>query len=299
MPHQSFICVNFGRCHAAESPREFASATPGTCPVCGQPLVNTTFSGLGVQVWLAIGAMILISISIITFAMIWRHEHSPSPASARPGGFTSGQIVNQSASSRGPALTARYFTAPVNELMQAAAKGDKAAINRLLSAQPDLIRARGRGGINLAHLALLQNDLPAFAALVSVGVDPNAPAANGISPFMAAAMLPDDRFLRAALNGALLAQKDVHGRTALHLAVMNRQKENVRLLLEAGSDPNLADSRGGTPWLAAFQGRRPMPEIVSLLRQHGADNSRADQSGLKAQDYAQAFGDPLIMSLIR
>jgi ankyrin repeat protein len=75
--------------------------------------------------------------------------------------------------------------------------------------------------------------------------------------------------------------------------------ENVRLLLETGSNPNFADSRGGTPWLAAFQGRRPMPEIVSLLRQHGADNSRADQSGLSAEDYAQAFGDPRIMSLIR
>lgn len=300
MPRPSFICVNFGQCQAAENPREFTAAVPGACPVCGQPLVKTASSGLGVQVWLVIGAMFLISAGIITFAMIWRHQLPSSRASAAPGGRGSGQLVNPSAASRGPALTARYFTIPVNELMQAATKGDKTAVNRMLRARPDLIRARGRGGINLAHLALLQNDLPAFATLLSAGVDPNAPADNGISPFMAAAMLPDGRFLRAALNGkTTLSQKDLRGRTALHLAVLHRQKENVRLLLEAGSDPNLADSRGATPWLAAFQGRRPLPEIVSLLRQHGADNSRADQSGLKAQDYALAFGDPLVMSLIR
>lgn len=300
MPRPSFICVNFGRCHAAENPREFAAPAPGSCQVCGQPLVKMASSGLGIQVWLAIIAMFLISAGIITYALILRHELPANRASAAPGGGSSGQLVNASAASRGPALTARYFTTPVDELMQAAAKGDKTAVNRMFRTRPELIRARGRGGINLAHLALLQNDLPAFATLLSAGVDANAPAQNGISAFMAAAMVPDARFLRAALNGkTTLAQKDVHGRTALHLAVLHRQKENVRLLLEAGSDPNLPDTRGGTAWLAAFQGRRPMPEIVSLLRQHGADESRADQSGLKAQDYAQAFGDSLIMSLIR
>ncbi len=302
MSRPSFLCVNFGRCPRADNPRELRVAAPGACPVCGQPLVKIATLALGVHAWLAIGVMTLASIGIITFAMAWRHKLPPNFTSAASQGLSGGPIVNQSTSSRGSALTTRYFTDPaVNELMQAAARGDNAAVKRLLQSQPDLIRVKGRGGINLAHLAVLQNDLTAFATLVAAGVDAHAPAENGISPLMAAAMLPDAGFLRAALKGgaAGLAQKDLFGRTALHLAVQQRQVENVRLLLEAGSDPNGADSRGGTPWMAAFQGRRPMPEIVLLLRQHGADNNRADQSGLKAQDYAMAFGDARIMSLIR
>lgn len=300
MSRPTFICVNFGRCQAADNPREFTIAAPVACTFCGEPTVKAMSSGIVAKTWVAISALMLISIGIITSAIVWRRDLPSRNVSVVAPGGGSGQIVNSSTPTRGAALTARYFSASFDELMQAAAKGDKAAVNRLLRTKPDLILVKGRGGINLAHLALLQNDLPAFATLLSAGVDPHAAAENGISPFMAAAMLPDARFLRAALTGvAPLNQQDRFGRTALHLAVLHRQMENVRLLLEAGSDPNVADSRGGTPWLAAFQGRRPMPEIVSLLRQHGADSSRADQSGLNAQDYAQAFGDPRIMSLIR
>ncbi len=295
-----FICVNFGRCPAADNPREHAMPSAAACPLCGEPMVRAAGPGLGIKTWLAIGALVLTSASIITVAMASRRDLSARQAGAAAEGFSAGQIVNGSASSRGAALTTRYFTTPLSDLMQAASKGDTAAVRQMLRAMPDLIRVKGRGGINLAHLALLQNDLTAFATLLAAGVDAHAPAENGISPLMAAAMLPDARFLRVALKGrAPLAQKDLFGRTALHLAVQQRQVENVRLLLEAGSDPNGADSRGGTPWLAAFQGRRPMPEIVLLLRQHGADNNRADQSGLKAQDYAMAFGEARIMSLIR
>ena len=252
--------------------------------------MSAASGSLNAKVLLGIALMTCLSAGIIFLGLRWRFGSAPSGTSpTRPA--TSFENNTRTAADH-------YFTDPLAaEIMRLAAQKDQAALGRFNQAHPGLLMSRGRGGITLAHLALMQKDAAAFAALLAAGLDKHAAADNGISPLMAAAMLPDVRFLQVAMaGGARLEQQDVLGRTALHLAVLQRQVANVRLLLSAGANPNQPDARGCTPWLGAFQGRRPNGEIAALLRDHGASNENKDQSGLTAKDYALAFDDPGLLS---
>lgn len=95
------------------------------------------------------------------------------------------------------------------------------------------------------------------AAAISAGVQLRRAAASGDS-----ALLAD--LIRTHMPP--LDERDAQGRTALMLAVMARAPESVRLLLEAGADPNLPDAQGTRPLqLAAGD-----PQILRLLSEHGA-----------------------------
>ncbi|WP_331429350.1 ankyrin repeat domain-containing protein [Gloeobacter violaceus] len=72
-------------------------------------------------------------------------------------------------------------------------------------------------------------------------------------------------------------------------AVRGGQQEIVRLLLEAGANPNAADKRGALPLkLAVHLGSEP---IVRLLLEHGADpNKRASGETTSALQHAAFYG---------
>jgi ankyrin repeat protein len=75
--------------------------------------------------------------------------------------------------------------------------------------------------------------------------------------------------LRAQLDqGADIEARDVHGRTALMLAVLNGHARLVEELLTRGADPNAADADGVTPLRAAAAGHQPT--IAAALRRAGA-----------------------------
>jgi len=256
-----------------------------------------TSGGIDAKVMAVISLMVCVSTGILFFGLRWRFGTRPAEIRGMSLAVGRGAFFDLSAR----ALSERYFTdARVDELMRLAAQKNVSALLHFSQSHPGLLAIRGRGGITLAHLALMQKDAAAFATLLAAGVDKQAAADNGLSALMAAAMLPDAHFLQAALiGGARLEQQDRLGRTALHLAVLQRQAANVRLLLEAGANPNQPDARGCTPWLVAFQGRRPDREITVLLRKHGASNENKDQSGLTAKDYAAAFDDPALLSWLQ
>jgi len=111
------------------------------------------------------------------------------------------------------------------------------------------------------------------------------------------------------------------GDSLLMLAAYNGQPETVRVILEAGGDPELANDRGQTPLAgAAFKGEIEIArmlldhgaqvdgtgegsrtalmtaamfdrtEIIELLLARGADPDRRDAGGQTAAEMAQAMG---------
>ncbi|OQE69395.1 hypothetical protein PENNAL_c0136G09986 [Penicillium nalgiovense] len=56
--------------------------------------------------------------------------------------------------------------------------------------------------------------------------------------------------------------KHKHGRTALHLAVFAGRIEFVHLLLSRGSNPDLQDDSGDSPWAWARQFNRPVMKMI-------------------------------------
>lgn len=82
---------------------------------------------------------------------------------------------------------------------------------------------------------------------------------------------------------------DGNGITYLMAAVMQHKADIVKLLLDAGADPNLGRKDGVRPLAAVFLKRTSQQEkIVKLLLGAGADPSLADRPGQSAFDFAAA-----------
>jgi ankyrin repeat protein len=81
--------------------------------------------------------------------------------------------------------------------------------------------------------------------------------------------------------------RDAFGRTALGQAVNWRSKSEVKIVLEAGADPNKEELTLLPLVLAAGNG---FPESVSLLLQYGADVNKAQWNGLTALTESVRYG---------
>ena len=89
------------------------------------------------------------------------------------------------------------------------------------------------------------------------------------------AVVAQDRDAVAKLvRRRIVNQRDHMGRTALYLAASREDAEIVKLLLDAGADPNTVTSFGQTPFYTALSSPFTGPGIIELLREHGADPRR-------------------------
>src|SRR5579883_2936403 len=81
-----------------------------------------------------------------------------------------------------------------------------------------------------------------------------------------------------AKNKDLAKSRNAEGQTPLHLAAWGGYAQIIRLLLEAGADPNAQDNSGATP-LCHMTGWCTRADIVDLLLAHGADIDLPDHDG--------------------
>ena len=202
------------------------------------------------------------------------------------------------------------------QFLEAVKKGDRAAVDRMLEADPSLASAKDENGTSAVLLAHYYGKADVAAALLSrtptldvfdaatagdakrvaalVDTDrslANAVARDGYSPLGLASF-----FKRCDVVKVLLerdAKPSVPSRdqgfTPLHSAVATdageATAEIVRLLLEAGADPNAKSHEGGTPLhSAAFTGDL---EIAELLLAYGANPNTTGPKGQTALDIAR------------
>ena len=90
------------------------------------------------------------------------------------------------------------------------------------------------------------------------------------------------------------------GYTYLMIAVMQYKADIVKLLLEAGANPNIGRKDGVRPLAAVFLKRMDSrEEIVRLLLEYGADPSLADKPGQTAFDFAEITqAEPHLIELL-
>ena len=96
----------------------------------------------------------------------------------------------------------------------------------------------------------------------------------------------------AILNGADLNELDTFGHTALHWAVFRGYFDIVKVLLNAGANPNIISKDGVTPkWRAQDFG---LEEIENLLTAHGGKvDTGSDFDRTSFSIYNAAIGQPL------
>lgn len=129
--------------------------------------------------------------------------------------------------------------AGAGELHQAAQNGDIAAIATLLKSGADVNQTDGEGETAL-HKAVKANRTEIVSALLAARADPYI---SGRGPFGSTG-------------------------TPLHLAAKSGGIDSLRVLLDAGIDPNLADDGVGPPLHIALYYHRT--EAADLLRSRGA-----------------------------
>jgi ankyrin repeat protein len=100
------------------------------------------------------------------------------------------------------------------------------------------------------HKAFRDNNVEEMRRLVAAGVSPDVEYKSGMTPLMVASMyvLTDLVKILIELGANVNYQSDENGFTALCIAVGRRGTADiVRMLLEAGADPNMKDGNGRLP----------------------------------------------------
>lgn len=155
----------------------------------------------------------------------------------------------------------------VLDVFEAAAFGDVDRLTVRLEEDPPLVTSYSGDGFTALHFAAFFGRYEAAELLIERGAEVDA-------------------FGRGWMTG-----------TALHSAVSRLQSDVVRILLEAGANPNVRQSAGWTPLHAAAMNGDMTS--VELLLASGADPTATNDEGRSVIDLANESGDETTARRIR
>lgn len=140
-------------------------------------------------------------------------------------------------------------------------------------------------------LLYVAKDLTVLKLLIDAGVKPHSTI-----NYLLLERNSDPDIVRVLLDAGADPNTKSHGieSTPLHSAM---KPEVVKLLLEAGADPNAKDVYGFSALhhLTGFGFNEKSPEVIKMLLDAGADPNAEDEDGKKPRDYTQ---NPDIIKLL-
>jgi len=157
-----------------------------------------------------------------------------------------------------------------SDVADAAMRGDKAAVQKLIAAKAD-VNAPQNDGATALHWAVYRGDREMVGLLVRAGANPKAANREGSTPLWLAGISGNASIIAALLEaGADANEKLPLGRTPLMIAARTGNVDAIKTLLDNGADVNAKETQRGTTALmwAADEGHAA---AVKLLIDRGAD----------------------------
>ena len=152
------------------------------------------------------------------------------------------------------------------QFVSALQKGDGSKALDLLSANPTLVNARGSDGTTALIAAIEHRDPSWTGHLLNQGADPNLASRNGDTPLIAASRNGFQEAAEWLLGlGAKVNSTNKMGENALIVAVQRRHVPIVRVLLNAGADPDHTDSAAGYSARDYAKRDTRTPELLRLI----------------------------------
>jgi len=193
----------------------------------------------------------------------------------------------------------RYFSSGLQaEFVKAIGRGELERAQRLLDDGAE-VNAVGGEGMTALYWALAKQNFPGFRFLLEHGVNPNTLTrwtdSDGVdwwaSAIEMAATFEDSRYLRVLLDAGADPNQVVNGagETAIFTALLHQRYENASLLIEKGADINQRSKTLTTPIGEAVY-QRAYVSALFLLRT-GADPNMKNRWEKSAVDTARQFGN--------
>ena len=211
-----------------------------------------------------------------------------------------------------------------NELFLAITTGDVDTVRRLVGEDPSLASARDGSGLPVVLLALFNNQREAADVLLAaepelgileasaagradrvrelIEADPavlEARTPEGFSPLGLGAFLGGAEVVRVLLEGGVDPDDDADNQfhvRPVNSAAASHDHESMRLLLEAGADPNAQQQAGFTPLHEAAHSDDV--EMARLLLDGGADPSITADDGRDSATLAADEGNERVAALL-
>jgi ankyrin repeat protein len=189
-------------------------------------------------------------------------------------------------------LLAVLITVPLcgaEEIHDAVKKGDLAAVQAILDARPDSLKAVNERGYTPLHVAAFEGRLKIASLLIEKGADFEAKNPTGFTPLFLAILGQKPEAVRLLLeNGADVNAQTRFQTTPLFSATESGNAQVIRLLIDRGADVNhVSPIFGSALHRAAYM---DFPEAARVLLDAGADLKVTDQRGQTPLHQAAQLG---------
>ena len=157
-----------------------------------------------------------------------------------------------------------------SEVADAVMRGDKAAVQKLLTQRAD-VNAPQADGATALHWAVFKSDKEMVDLLIRAGANAKAANREGATPLWLASVNGEAAIVEALIKGGADPNEKLPlGRTPLMEAARTGNVDTIKVLLDHGAQINAKETlRGTTPLMwAADEGHAP---AIQLLIQRGAD----------------------------
>ena len=184
----------------------------------------------------------------------------------------------------------------VTAIISAVRSGDVKAVEKLIAANPEIVKAKDRAGSTPLHHAAGFSTVAMMKLLLDKGADPNAANRRKSTPLFWG--IYDEAKVRLLLErGADINAQLIEGRSLVYQAAsLGNRMPVLRLLLEKGASPDTKSITGTTPLIVAAG--RANVDAMRLLIEKKADVNAKTAAGATALMAASTSGNAPAVRLL-